>query len=205
MLPQPNFVYCLWHKIWATGYDLVDKVTVSNDDDIIPLSLYDCFKGFWAIWTTTNLEKLREKKRAVNYFLKSSILDVWLGSEYVSQILGFTKYCLRCDSYQNTTTYLKLLILNKYANFNKKWAGHIKYLFFETLQVNTTISSFFIVGHTWHIFGMKELWEGEWGKPFTPIGGLCDTLFCMSHVRSSLAQTLACTLSVFLLPNVTRN
>ena len=39
----------------------------------------------------------------------------------------------------------------------KKWAGHIKYLFFETLQVNTTISSFFIVGHTWHILGMKQL------------------------------------------------
>ena len=144
MLPQPNFVYCLWHKIWATGYDLVDKVTVSNDDDIIPLSLYDCFKGFWAIWTTTNLEELREKKKAINYFLKSSILDVWLGS----QILGFTKYCLRCDSYQNTTTYLKLLLLNKYANVNKKMAGHIKYLFFETLQVNTTISSF--VAYFWN-------------------------------------------------------
>ena len=133
MLPQPNFVYCLWHKIWATGYDLVDKVTVSNDDDIIPLSLYDCFKGFWAIWTTTNLEKLREKKKAVNYFLKSSILDVWLGSEYVSQILGFTKYCLRCDSYQNTTAYLKLLLLNKYANVNKKMGRSHKVFIFWNL------------------------------------------------------------------------
>ena len=151
MLPQPNFVYCLWHKIWATGYDLIDKVTVSNDDDIIPLSLYDCFKGFWAIWTTTNLEELREKKKAINYFLKSSILDVWLGS----QILGFTKYCLRCDSYQNTTTYLKLLILNKYANANKKMGrSHKVFIFWNLTGKHNNIK--FLYCRTYVAFSWNE-------------------------------------------------